>query len=108
MAIALKEVVRCPMCGGADVVYSCEPKCCFNHVCSDCKATFQLITRETGRTDTQAATDATEPPSAEPTAACAVCHSLKLGLLGREEGKLLVLCADCRAVLVLAYDEIAA
>ena len=45
---SLKEVVRCPQCNSADVVYSCEPKCCYNHVCAECRSTFELNTVKTG------------------------------------------------------------
>jgi hypothetical protein len=106
--LELRDIVHCPLCGSSDVVYSCEPKCCFNHVCSECKATFQLTTHQTGGCDFQSASDANDPESAEPTAACAVCHGMKLGVVSYENGRGILLCSDCRSLLELAYEDIAA
>ena len=105
----LRDLVRCPLCQSPDVVYSCEPKCCFNHVCSNCKATFQLVTHKTGVRDADTPIDATAPESGDPAAACAVCHELKLAVVtSGDEGKVLLLCAGCRSVVELAYEDVAA
>jgi hypothetical protein len=105
MAQALKELIRCPKCGGADIVYSCEPKCCFNHVCADCRSTFEINTVKTGRFDRETSLQAEEPLSGEPTTGCANCESLRVAVLTREGDETLLLCADCRAVLKLAIEE---
>src|SRR5579884_1978219 len=102
---ALKEVIRCPKCGGTDIVYSCEPKCCFNHVCSDCRSTFEITTEKTGRFDQQSTISAEEPLSGDPTTGCAQCESLKIAVLSSGPGETLLLCGNCRAVLKLAIEE---
>ena len=102
----LKDIVRCPNCGGAEVIYSCEPKCCFNHVCADCRTSFQLITTKTGAFDHQAASNAEEPASGDPTAACVACDSLRLAVMSSENGSTVVVCGNCGAVLKLTVDEI--
>jgi hypothetical protein len=105
--LALNDIVRCPTCGGSDIVYTCEPKCCFNHLCADCRTTFQLVTRKTGRVLNVWSIAAEEPPSGDPTAACSACESLALAVLD-EEGKPCVVCASCHTALELAYEDIAA
>ncbi len=108
MATALKDIIRCPQCGGAEIVYSCEPKCCFNHVCADCRSTFELNTAKTGRFDHQSAIQAEEPASGEPTTGCTNCDSLKVAVLSASEGETLLLCGTCRAVLRLEVEEFVA
>jgi hypothetical protein len=63
---SLKEIVRCPKCGGAEIIYSCEPKCCFNHVCADCRSTFEINTVKTGQAVTTGEAEVEEPQSGEP------------------------------------------
>jgi DNA-directed RNA polymerase subunit RPC12/RpoP len=100
----LKDVVRCPQCNSADIVYSCEPKCCFNHVCAECRSTFELNTEKTGKTD-DIWVDRSEPDSAEATTGCASCGSLNVAVLrSNDEGTFLV-CADCHAVSKLLIEE---
>jgi hypothetical protein len=103
--LALKEIIRCPQCGGSDVIYSCEPKCCYNHVCADCRSTFELNTQKTGRFDQGTAINAEEPQSGEPTTGCASCESLRLVVLSSENGETLLLCGNCRAISRLVVEE---
>jgi hypothetical protein len=103
--LALKEIIRCPQCGGSDVIYSCEPKCCYNHVCADCRSTFELNTQKTGRFDHETPICAEEPPSGEPTTGCATCESLKVAVLSSSNSETLLLCANCRAVSRLVVEE---
>jgi hypothetical protein len=102
---ALKQVLRCPHCGGGEIVYSCEPKCCFNHVCADCRSTFELNTTKTGRFDYDSRIEFREPPSGDPTTGCAHCGSLKIAVLSSHGNEILLLCGDCRSVLKLALEE---
>lgn len=104
--VPLRDVVRCPECGSRDVVYSCEPKCCFNHVCADCKTTFQITTAKTGRSDPSAINIA-EPDSGDPTTSCCACHSLRIAAVSDSPESTLVVCGDCKSVLSLAYEDIA-
>ncbi len=103
--MALKQVIRCPQCGSDEIVYSCEPKCCFNHVCANCRSTFELNTSKTGQFDRETKLSAEEPLSGDATTGCANCESLKLSVLRSEADQTLLLCADCRAVLELTVDN---
>ena len=103
--MTLKDVVVCPSCGGAEIVYSCEPKCCFNHVCADCRSTFEINTAKTGRFDRTTPIEVTEPDSSDPTTACASCESLRVAVLSTSSDETLLLCADCRAVSRLLIEE---
>jgi hypothetical protein len=107
MGMALKEVIKCPHCGGGEVVYSCEPKCCFNHVCADCRSTFEINTRKTGEFDQVAAALAEEPPSGDPTTGCAACECLKIAVVQRGD-ETLVVCGKCGAVSKLVIEEFVA
>ena len=94
-------VLGCPSCGSQAVIYSCEPKCCFNHICSDCHTSFELETSDTGRE-----LAGVEPPeraleACDPTTECARCHSLTVYQVG--EG---CVCLTCSALLELHYTEI--
>ncbi len=92
----------CPKCGSADVFYSCEPKCCFNHVCGSCQTTFEPVTRATGR-KTMAEAPAGERDTTGPTCQCATCESINVYLL--EDGQ--AVCVDCGSVLEIEFSEIA-
>ena len=97
--------IRCPRCGSGDVTYSCEPKCCFNHICADCLTSFQLLTHELGRKLSHPV-DIEPPDSCAPTAACAVCRSLRLGVIEEaENNEARIVCADCSALLRLECAE---
>ncbi len=97
---------QCPQCGAAKIVYSCEPRCCFNHVCSACRASFQLQTLATG---TKLAAELFTSPlpvvdSCMPTAACANCESLKVyQMLSAEHQQPIITCSDCYTVLELCF-----
>ena len=101
----MKDLIRCPQCGGSEIVYSCEPKCCYNHVCADCRSTFELNTKKTGRFDRESAVEAKEPLSGEPTTGCANCDSLKIAVLKAGAGETLLLCGNCRSVVRLDIEE---
>ncbi len=105
-SLAVKDVVRCPTCGSAEIVYTCEPKCCFNHLCSQCRTTFQLVTRKSSRAVQRDGVEADEPFSGDPAAACAVCESLRLAVVD-PTGQALLLCSNCHTLLELAYEDIA-
>jgi hypothetical protein len=101
--MASKLHLTCPLCGSSDVFYSCEPKCCFNHVCADCKATFEPVTHKAEGKRTISPPDPL-PDSSDPTAACCVCESVAVYV--DDDGALV--CADCRQVLTLELTEVAA
>jgi len=105
VAAQLKDLIHCPQCGGSEIIYSCEPKCCYNHVCADCRSTFELNTKKTGRFDHESCIEASEPPSGDPTTGCAHCDSLKIAVLKSDGEQILLLCGDCRSVLALQIEE---
>ncbi len=92
----------CPVCGSAEVLYTCTPNCCFNHVCESCGATFQPATRATGaRAETVAPPDPL-PESTDPAAPCARCESAEVYDAGNGQ----LVCRACRAFLELEMTEI--
>ncbi len=101
----MKDIIRCPECGSADIVYSCEPKCCFNHVCSNCRSTFEINTVKTGQIMAAATTKLEEPPSGDPTTCCASCESLRLAVLKAEDNQTLLFCGDCGAISKMVIEE---
>ncbi|MGI9103733.1 MAG: hypothetical protein ACR2IF_14940 [Terriglobales bacterium] len=101
----LKDIIRCPKCAGSEIVYSCEPKCCFNHVCADCRSTFEINTVKTGQVMTAATTQVDEPESGEPTTWCASCESLRVAVLKSEDHQTLLFCGACGAISKMVIEE---
>ncbi|HEX9119372.1 MAG TPA: hypothetical protein VF840_02425 [Terriglobales bacterium] len=103
----LKDIIRCPKCGGAEIVYSCEPKCCFNHVCADCRSTFEINTVKTGQSMEMdaAAPPVEEPQSGEPTTCCASCESLRVAVLQSQDYEALLFCGKCGAISKMVIEE---
>jgi hypothetical protein len=96
----------CPVCGSREVTYTCDPGCCFNHVCNVCYATFEPFTIRLNR---EAAIDrpAAPPDSCEPTVECAACGSLAVYSVSSgapPDGA--YACAACRALLALDFENI--
>ena len=102
--MTLKDLIACPKCGGRDIVYSCEPKCCFNHVCADCRSTFEINTQKTGAFDQSSTLEFAEPESGDPTTACASCECLNIAVTGSGED-IRVVCGRCRAVSRVMIEE---
>ena len=98
-----KLELACPQCGSVDVFYSCTPNCCYNHVCAECRTTFEPVTSlEGGRLADMVPPD--PPPDAtDPTAECAKCGSN--AVYTTADGA--VACGDCGSLLKLEYTEIA-
>jgi len=97
--------IECPKCGSGKIAYSCEPECCFNHVCEDCLCNFLLGTRALGRAIPGLRPDAAEKDSCAPTAKCARCESLDVRSLDLDESTvLLAVCVLCGTVLELIYQ----
>jgi hypothetical protein len=100
--------IACPQCGSHDVIYSCNPACCFNHVCNRCYTTFEPVTAKVGVLDTDVGPWPPDPDPTGPTAACARCGECKIFAIvdgGFPSGQLL--CASCKALLTLELTEIA-
>jgi hypothetical protein len=99
-----KLTLACPLCGSTDITYACEPKCCFNHVCGGCLATFEPVTRIIGGGRAGFAAPETLPDACDPTVACAKCESVAVYVL--DDGRLA--CHDCGASLELEFTEVTA
>jgi hypothetical protein len=100
-------LVRCPSCGSRDITYTCEPKCCFNHICAICYTTFQLFTEPLGRVLTGLETPIQERDSLSPTVACAQCDSIEVYMVEPADGSPgELVCAECRALLRLGFDAV--
>jgi hypothetical protein len=95
--------MSCPVCGSGEVFYSCTPNCCFNHVCADCGATFEPITKAAGGVVSGVEPPDPLPEAADPTTACCRCDSIAVYVL---ENKGLV-CFKCGTLLELEMTEIA-
>src|SRR5215469_12072442 len=95
---------KCPKCGSSDVIYSCNPSCCFNHVCSDCYATFEPETVRVGEYAGEIG-DVPDIDASGPTAPCVRCGEYRL--FGISDDPLLlgqVLCVSCRALLSINFE----
>lgn len=97
-----KLEIACPTCGSPDVVYSCTPSCCFNHVCSHCTTTFQPITAATGAKHPPITPPDPLPDCTDPTVACARCDSTAVYLTPEDK----LVCSACRAVLQMELSDI--
>ena len=96
---------NCPRCGSADVVYSCTPSCCFNHVCSQCYATFEPKTERIGDFEGEIVS-VPEADGTGPTASCARCGEYQLlRITGEDASAGQVVCVSCRALLTLELES---
>jgi len=96
-------MLACPVCGSKDVVYSCTPGCCFNHVCADCGATFEPATKLRGGTKPGVMPPDPLPDASDPTVECARCGSAAVYNV-EPDG---LVCSQCGSLLELEYTEIA-
>lgn len=96
---------NCPKCGSADVVYSCTPSCCFNHICGQCYATFEPKTARVGEYTGETG-PLPEVDSAGPTAPCARCGEHRLfGAIDERVPAGRLLCVSCGALLTLELES---
>ena len=101
--------VQCPSCGSADITYTCEPKCCFNHICAGCYTTFQLMTVPLGATLKNLYKPAGERDCLAPTVACARCESLDVYTVeGTDATPAPLVCIACHALLELGFEAVEA
>jgi hypothetical protein len=94
--------IPCPGCGCPETAYTCEPKCCFNHACTECRTTFETLTKPTGEKLRGVIPPDPLPECIDPTAGCSECESIAVYAL--DDGRLV--CCDCGAVLELELTEI--
>jgi hypothetical protein len=96
--------ISCPQCGSKDVVYSCQPTCCFNHVCNRCYTTFELETTKVGEMRVEFPMPPDPDPS-NPTAACARCGEARVfAILDMPDTQ--YLCVSCKALLSLSLTGV--
>ena len=98
--------MACPRCASPQVAYSCEPRCCFNHVCAACRTTFQTATSPVegphgGKLRDLTAPDP-PPDTSDPTAQCSECRSIAVHALA--DGR--IACVRCGVLLTLHYEDI--
>ena len=98
-----KLAIACPRCASDDVFYSCTPNCCYNHVCADCRTTFEPATTLQGGALSGVLPPDPLPDSTDPTAECARCASNAVYMT--DDSRLV--CAHCGALLILHLTEIA-
>ena len=101
---------RCPSCQSTEVIYSCSPNCCFNHICSECQSSFELLTSPLPGSgpalnmDMDATGLPPEPDACSPTAPCAKCQGINVYQISGGE---ILFCLDCRSLLKLGYENVA-
>jgi hypothetical protein len=99
--------VQCPSCGSSAITYTCEPKCCFNHICAACYTTFELFTEALDRTLTGMQKPVEERDCLAPTVACAKCESIEVYAIEQVEGPQdTLLCTNCEALLRLGFTAV--
>lgn len=92
----------CPQCGSTDVVYSCQPSCCFNHVCSYCYTTFEPTTQWVGELKGEIGPlPPTDCDPNSPTASCARCGEIRLFTVSSGSYTGQILCVSCKALLTI-------
>ncbi len=95
--------IACPVCGSENITYTCEPKCCFNHICDSCYSTFELATSIFGGDIETENFQLEERDSLAPTTACARCKSVDVYALKDSDT---LVCASCHSLLNLVLDSI--
>jgi hypothetical protein len=102
-------IVQCPQCGSANIVYSCNPSCCFNHVCGDCYATFELATSIVNGPWCEPESVPPPPDAANPTAPCARCgECVHFTIEDGESPEKSLICMACKTILELQFENISA
>jgi hypothetical protein len=93
--------VQCPACHSSDITYTCEPRCCFNHICAVCYTTFELFTEILEQSQPLAlGTPVPERDCLAPTVACARCESVEVYMVEPGEASPGVLiCCQCHTLL---------
>jgi hypothetical protein len=90
------------VCGSDDVVYTCAPSCCFNHVCGTCRASWQLGTTVADAPAPATGLTGSDYDTTFPTAPCARCRNPVWQIAGRRE----LWCPSCRLVLNWTADAV--
>ncbi len=102
MTPTLPLQIACPRCASPQVVYSCEPKCCFNHVCAVCRCTFQSASEPLGGKLQGLVPPDPEQDSSDPTVACSECKSIAVHTLA--DGR--AVCTRCGSLLRVFCEDV--
>ncbi len=117
----LPLTAACPSCGSEDITYTCEPNCCFNHLCGKCYQAFELASNLVGEAAAPIAPTSSERDTLAPTVPCARCESLDVFEVKKEDEMKMgfesetedaapaakrLICTECRALLELEYREV--
>jgi hypothetical protein len=101
--------VECPSCGCREITYTCEPDCCFNHLCAACYTTFELVTLPLGQTLADVQQPLIDRDPMAPTVACACCASVEVYMLTAPDGAAVdLVCMACQARLKLVLEAVQA
>ena len=104
-----KLEIPCPTCGSLEIFYSCTPSCCFNHVCDNCRCTFQTGSAVNGTRHAGAIAPQPIPDGTDPAVACAKCESVAVYRLPADHADAEALvCPACGTGLTLELNDIAA
>ena len=98
--------VKCPNCVSDGIVYSCEPECCFNHVCGKCLTTFELATTAGDKSPLNSEYLLPEKEITLPTTECDACGSIEVYVLDTEKTYENLVCADCSNLLTLEFVDV--
>ncbi|MEE8201640.1 MAG: hypothetical protein V3R29_10780 [Candidatus Acidoferrales bacterium] len=102
--------VACPNCGSRNVTYTCEPKCCFNHLCNACYTSFMLGTEKLGRELPTTKREGLPPEGPEDALAacvgCQRCESIAVYQLERELDGATHVCGACFALLKCTIEDV--
>lgn len=103
--------VACPSCGSREITYTCEPRCCFNHICNECQASFLLATEKLGRElpeAERAGLPAAGPSDAlAPCVGCDRCESTAVYELESSLEDATHVCGECLALLRFCVEDVA-
>lgn len=103
-SIELKKIEAvCPKCGSDKIVYSCDPECCFNHICEKCLTTFEIGTIASDNEAMKNDFTLPERDITEPTTECDACGSIEVFRLPDSEN---LVCADCGNLLLMEYNNV--
>ncbi|MFQ5776869.1 MAG: hypothetical protein ACE5IP_02540 [Terriglobia bacterium] len=102
--------LACPNCGSRGITYTCEPKCCFNHVCNDCHASFLLGTERVGgelpETDRAGLPNEGPEDSLAPCVGCEGCESLAVYEIEGGLDSATHVCGACFALLRFSIEDV--
>jgi hypothetical protein len=103
----LPLTISCPTCNSQEVAYTCNPSCCFNHVCGNCYTTFEPFTQALGKELFLGNLPETEVDFSGPVVSCERCHHLVVYSIAEDEAlENKLVCASCHMLLELGFSKI--